>query len=73
MENLPHEKPQPKVMSVTFRAGLEGTIKEHFGEDINVEELFDLQLYKKLEEASSITQSCESVSLFVLLKRIPKE
>ncbi|PON79142.1 SAM dependent carboxyl methyltransferase [Trema orientale] len=68
MENLPQEMPQPKVMSITLRAGLEETIKNHF-EDVNVDELFDL-LVRKLEEASSITESCESVSLFILLKRI---
>ncbi|PON82299.1 SAM dependent carboxyl methyltransferase [Trema orientale] len=72
MENLPHEKPQPKVMSVTLRAGLEGTIKEHFGDEI-LDELFDLLLYKKLEEASSVIESCDSVCLFVLLKLIPNE
>ncbi|PON44716.1 SAM dependent carboxyl methyltransferase [Parasponia andersonii] len=69
MENLPQEMPQPKVMSITLRAGLEETTKEHFG-DVNVDELFDL-LVCILEEASSITESCESDSLFILFKRIP--
>ncbi|XP_062117959.1 loganic acid O-methyltransferase-like [Humulus lupulus] len=73
MENLPHEKPQPKVMSVTLRAGLEGTVKDHFGDEVDTEELFDLLLCKKLEEAFSITESCESVCLFVLLKRTPND
>lgn len=72
MENIPHEKPQPKVMSITLRAGLEGTIKEHFGDEI-LDELFDILLRNKLEESSLITESCKSVGLFVLLKRKPNE
>ena len=67
MENIFHEKPQPKVMSATFRAGLEGTFKEHFGDEI-LDELFDKLLYNKLEESSLNSKSCESVYLFVSLK-----
>ncbi|XP_024023417.1 probable S-adenosylmethionine-dependent methyltransferase At5g38100 isoform X2 [Morus notabilis] len=72
MENIPHEKPQPKVMSSTLRAGLEGTIKEHFGDEI-LDELFDTLVCNKLEESSLITESCKSVGLFVVLKRKPNE
>ncbi|GMN46346.1 hypothetical protein TIFTF001_015528 [Ficus carica] len=68
MENIIHEKPQPKVMSATFRAGLEGTFKEHFGDEI-LDELFDKLLYNKLQESSLHSKSCESVYLFVSLKR----
>ncbi|XP_062091810.1 loganic acid O-methyltransferase-like [Humulus lupulus] len=71
MEDLPCEKQPPKLLSMTYRAGLEGIIKDHFGDDVDIEEMFDLLLYKKLEESSSIIESCDFVSLFVLLKRAP--
>ncbi|XP_062117958.1 loganic acid O-methyltransferase-like [Humulus lupulus] len=72
MENLPHEKQHPKLQSMSSRAALEGTILDHFGDDADVEEMFDLLLYEKLDESSSIIESCDSVSLFVLLKRAQK-
>ena len=61
MEKISYGKPKPKLMSSTYRAGLEGTIKEHFGEEI-IDELFDVIFDKKLEEKSSILDKCESIT-----------
>ncbi|KAL5544929.1 hypothetical protein UlMin_008713 [Ulmus minor] len=68
IENLPQERPSRKTLSTTMRAGLGGMIKEHFGGEI-LDELYDL-LYKKFEESySSVFESGNAISLFVLLKR----
>lgn len=67
-ESLPQQIPQPKVMSSTVRAGMEGMIKGHFGEEI-LEELFDIYS-TKLEASFSQFDSEKAINLFVLLKRI---
>lgn len=72
MEILPQAIPsgnfsRGKVMSSHMRAGMEGMFKEHFGEEI-IDELFDA-FHKKLDE-SSIFESGNGSSLFVLLNRI---
>nr|XP_015882823.2 loganic acid O-methyltransferase-like [Ziziphus jujuba var. spinosa] len=51
LKSLPQEKPQPKVLSSTMRACIEGMIKQHFGYEI-LDEMFDL-LSKKFEEPFS--------------------
>ncbi|XP_060670972.1 loganic acid O-methyltransferase-like [Ziziphus jujuba] len=51
LKSLPQEKPQPKVLSSTMRACIEGMIKQHFGYEI-LDEMFEL-LSKKFEEPFS--------------------
>ncbi|KAM1982460.1 hypothetical protein ACFX15_038818 [Malus domestica] len=68
MEILSGEKPQPKAFATGVRSGMEGMIRKHFGEEIDLDHLFDL-FRKKLEESSSVLESKKFVSLFVVLKR----
>lgn len=67
MESLTHEKPSSRLFSSVLRAAFEGMIKQHFGDEIDLDKLFDLYC-KKFEEMFSTNEPEESV-LFVLLKR----
>nr|XP_048330666.1 loganic acid O-methyltransferase-like [Ziziphus jujuba var. spinosa] len=67
MKSLPQEKANPKMISSTLRASLEGMIMHHFGSEI-LEELFDLFCKKCEELLSSFEREVESY-LLVLLKR----
>lgn len=70
VENIPQVKPQPKVFASTMRSGMEGMTKGHFGDEFNLDELFDL-LSKKFEESLISTFEQEkALALFVLLKRV---
>ncbi|KAF3437221.1 hypothetical protein FNV43_RR19974 [Rhamnella rubrinervis] len=62
--------PQPKTLalSTVFRSGFEGVIRKHFGDEFDLDELFDL-LSKKYEESFSTFDPKKAVTLFVLLKR----
>ncbi|KAF3437219.1 hypothetical protein FNV43_RR19972 [Rhamnella rubrinervis] len=68
MDIIAQPKPQPKALSSTMRSGFEGIIKKHFGEEFDIDELFDL-LSKKFEESFSSFDPKKAVTLFVLLKR----
>ena len=73
MEIVPQEMPQPKAFCSTMRAGAGTTLTQHFGEEIDLDELFDL-LHKKFEEKFlSVFESGNAISLFVLLKRVGTE
>ncbi|GMN65685.1 hypothetical protein TIFTF001_034758 [Ficus carica] len=72
IEHLPQQMPRSKEFASALRAGMGGTLKKQFGEEI-LDEFFDL-LYKKFEEnLSFIFESGKAISLFVLLKRIVTE
>ncbi|KAM5572780.1 loganic acid O-methyltransferase-like [Rosa sericea] len=54
----------PQLLAAHMRAGMEGIVKEHFGEEI-LDELFDLYLTKCEEHATAV----ETVTFLVVLKR----
>ena len=66
---IPQPKPQPKELSSTMRSGFEGMCKKHFGDEFDLDELFDL-FSKKYEELLSTFDPNKAITLFVLLKRI---
>ncbi|KAF3437217.1 hypothetical protein FNV43_RR19970 [Rhamnella rubrinervis] len=68
VDTIPQLKPQPKALSSTMRSGMEGIIKKHFGDEFDLDMLFDL-LSKKFEESFSNFDPEKAVTLFVLLKR----
>ncbi|XP_015882913.1 loganic acid O-methyltransferase-like [Ziziphus jujuba] len=68
MESLTKERPPSKLFSSVLRAGLEGLIKQHFGDEIDLDKLFDLY-YQKFEEISSTNEPNKPIVLFLLLKR----
>ncbi|KAH7528626.1 hypothetical protein FEM48_Zijuj05G0092100 [Ziziphus jujuba var. spinosa] len=68
MESLTKENPPSRLHSSGLRAGLEDLIKQHFGDEIDFDKLFDLYC-KKFEEIFSTNQPNKPVVLFLLLKR----
>lgn len=69
METITHDKPQPKALSSVYRAAFEGMIKLHFGDDIDIDKLFDM-LSKRLEDKLIPAFEPEkAIILFVSLKR----
>ncbi|KAF3437214.1 hypothetical protein FNV43_RR19967 [Rhamnella rubrinervis] len=68
VDAIPQKKPQPKALSSTMRSGMEGMTKKHFGDEFDLDMLFDL-LSKKFEESFSNFDPEKAVTQFVLLKR----
>ncbi|XP_038679145.1 loganic acid O-methyltransferase-like [Tripterygium wilfordii] len=73
MELLPQRKPingsnllfaAARMISAHTRASLEGLLKEHFGDDICLDDLFDMHA-KKIQDSFSFNRTL----LFILLKR----
>ena len=71
MESQSHENPPPRAFASVLRAGLEGLIIQHFGDEIDLDKLFDLYC-KKCEELSLSTlyEPEKAIILFILLKRM---
>ncbi|KAF3437220.1 hypothetical protein FNV43_RR19973 [Rhamnella rubrinervis] len=65
---IPQQMPKPKAFSSIVRSGMEGMTKKHFGDEFDLDMLFDL-LSKKLEESFSNFDPEKAVTHFVLLKR----
>ncbi|KAF3437223.1 hypothetical protein FNV43_RR19976 [Rhamnella rubrinervis] len=68
MDTIPQPKLKPKVFSSTLRSGVEGMTKKHFGDEFDLDMLFDL-LSKKFEESFSNFDPEKAVTQFVVLKR----
>ncbi|XP_050379111.1 loganic acid O-methyltransferase-like [Argentina anserina] len=73
MSELPHQSitntiSLSQLLASHLRAGMEGIVKQHFGEDI-IDELFDLY-QNKCEENASIFKLGKSLSFLAVLRRI---
>lgn len=72
MENLPHVSvddtvSKSQLFAAHMRAGMEGLVKQKFGEEI-LDELFDL-FRKKLEEAPFFFETGKTISFLCVLRR----